>query len=345
MLSVSKLATGIGFFFNLVTLLRIVINRRYNTYKETILPMSHILITNRRGVTTRFHLRPWHWLSVGFLGTAIISGVFYFGWQKGTENSKPDALVAVMEKELERQQSELEATQRHVEENMNALAVRLGQVKAHVIRLDALGERLIENAKLDRGEFDFENSPAQGGPESSESEAGTSISVPDFLITLDDLSKKMDHSSLQLGILESMLMNRELQDEVYPTGRPIKRGWVSSYFGYRTDPFSGRIAHHDGIDLAGKQGAEVISVAAGIVTWAGKRYGYGYLVEINHGNGYVTRYGHNEKIEVKVGDTIKKGDTIARMGSTGRSTGPHVHFEVIKNGRAVDPIKYIRASR
>ena len=307
--------------------------------------MSHILITNRRGVTTRFHLRSWHWLSIGLLSTAVIGGVFYFGLQKGMAHSKPDAMVSVMEKELQKQQSELEATQRHVEENMNALAMRLGQVKAHVIRLDALGERLIENAKLDRGEFDFENSPAQGGPESDGSETGASMSVPDFLITLDELSEKMDHSSLQLGILESMLMNRELQDEVYPAGRPIKRGWVSSYFGYRTDPFSGRIAHHDGIDLAGKKGAEVISVASGIVTWAGKRYGYGNLVEINHSNGYVTRYGHNEKIEVKVGDAVKKGDTIARMGSTGRSTGPHVHFEVIKNGRTVDPMKYIRASR
>jgi len=307
--------------------------------------MSHILITNRRGMTTRFHFRIWHWLLVAVLIIALLGGVFLYGSEKGAQNSRPDAMVIVMADELKKQQKELEATQRHVEENMNALAMRLGQVKSHVIRLDALGERLIENAKLDRGEFDFSNSPAQGGPESGGAVTGESMSVPDFLATLDDLSEKMDHSSLQLGILESMLMNRELQDEVYPTGRPIKRGWVSSYFGHRTDPFSGRIAHHDGIDLAGKQGAEVISVAAGIVTWAGKRYGYGNLVEINHGNGYVTRYGHNEKIEVKVGDAIKKGDTVARMGSTGRSTGPHVHFEVIKNGKTVDPMKYIRASR
>jgi len=307
--------------------------------------MSHILITNRRGMTTRFHLRLWHWLLIAIFTSTLLGGAFYYGMQNGAKNSKPDAMVTEMAGVIQKQQKELIATQRHVEENMNALAMRLGQVKAHVIRLDALGERLIENAKLDRGEFDFENSPALGGPESGGSVSGESMSVPDFLVTLDELSEKMDHSSLQLGILESMIMNRELQDEVYPTGRPIKRGWVSSYFGYRTDPFSGRIAHHDGIDLAGKHGAEVISVASGIVTWAGKRYGYGNLVELNHGNGYVTRYGHNEKIDVKVGDTIKKGDTIARMGSTGRSTGPHVHFEVIKNGRTVDPMKYIRASR
>ena len=175
-------------------------------------------------------------------------------------------------------------------------------------------------------------------------ERGRTMMVEDFVSSLDELDKQLEHRSLQLGVLESMLMNQELQDEVHPQGRPVKRGWVSSYFGYRTDPFNGRIAHHDGIDIAGKEGTEVISVAAGVVTWAGKRYGYGSLVEVNHGNGYVTRYAHNKDITVKVGDTVRKGQALATMGSTGRSTGPHVHFEVIKHGRTVDPMQYIRAS-
>jgi len=307
--------------------------------------MSHILITNRLGVTTRFHLGIWHWVTFIIVVMSIIGGTFYYGMQHGSEESEPDAMLMVMHQELNNYKDNLQSTQKTVEENMNALAMRLGEVKSHVIRLDALGQRLIENAKLDKGEFDFENSPAQGGPERKNEITGETMSVPDFLATLDDLSAKMEHSSLQLGVLESMLMNRDLHNEVYPAGRPIKRGWVSSYFGYRTDPFNGRIAHHDGIDLAGKNGSEIIAVASGVVTWAGKRYGYGNLVEINHGNGYVTRYGHNANIDVKVGDTVKKGDTVARMGSTGRSTGPHVHFEVIRNGKVVDPMKYIRASQ
>ena len=307
--------------------------------------MSHILITNRKGKTTRLHVGAFHWLFISLVISAIAGGVFYYGMQHGSQEAEPDVMVSEMQKQLNQYQKELVEVRLNSDENMNALAVRLGEVKAHVIRLDALGQRLIEKADLEKGEFDFENSPAQGGPESKTGERGETISVSDFMSTMDELAKKMDNSSLQLSVLESMIMNRELHDEVYPAGRPIKRGWISSYFGYRTDPFNGRRARHDGIDLAGKQGSEVISVASGVITWAGKRYGYGNLVEINHGNGYVTRYGHNEVIEVKVGDAVKKGDTIARMGSTGRSTGPHVHFEVHKNGRVVDPMRYVRASR
>ena len=141
-----------------------------------------------------------------------------------------------------------------------------------------------------------------------------------------------------------MMMNRNLQAEVMPAGRPVTHGWLSSYFGMRTDPFTGHRAFHTGLDFAGKLGSDVVAVAAGVVTYAGKRSGYGNLVEINHGNGYSTRYGHNSKILVNVGQTIKKGQVIAKMGSTGRSTGPHVHFEVLINGHAVNPKKYIQAS-
>jgi len=284
----------------------------------------------------------WHWLLIALVIAGLFGGAFYYGTQYGSKESKPDFMVSVLQKELRTYHKAIEKVKMHTDENMNALASRIGELKAHVIRLDALGERLIDKAKLDKGEFDFENTPALGGPESSDSEA---LAGGDFTKELNTLAARLDHSSLQLGILESLLMNRDLHDEVYPAGRPIKRGWISSYFGYRTDPFTGRRAHHDGIDLAGKAGSEVIAVASGVVTWAGKRYGYGNLVEINHGNGYVTRYGHNKSIDVKVGDAVKKGQTISRMGSTGRSTGPHVHFEVIRNGRTVDPMKYVRASR
>jgi len=307
--------------------------------------MSHILITNRRGKTSRFHMGGLWWAVIILMFVGLTGGSFYVGQQFGSQVAEPDIVLSQMKRELAVYKGELEVVEASVDENMNALAQRLAQTKAHIIRLDALGERLIEKAKLDKGEFDFDSEPSVGGPASARNERGENTGVSDFLNNLDDLGKKMDKSSFQLSILESMLMNRDLHDEVYPSGRPIKRGWISSYYGRRTDPFTGRRAHHDGIDLAGKKGSEVIAVASGIVTWAGKRYGYGNLVEINHGNGYVTRYGHNETIEVKIGDAVKKGQTISRMGSTGRSTGPHVHFEVHKNGRSVDPMKYVRASR
>ncbi|MDH5229249.1 MAG: M23 family metallopeptidase [Gammaproteobacteria bacterium] len=307
--------------------------------------MSVILVTSRSGRTKKIHFGSVQMTLLGVAFCFIIAGAVYLGMQNGQSKTRPLAMVSVMQKELEHQNHELNSVTLAAEENMNALAVRLGQMQAHVIRLDALGERLIEKAKLSRGEFDFRSSPGQGGPSSSDSNRGEAMTIPDFIRAMGELDQQIEHRSLQLGVLETMLMNRELQDEVYPAGRPVRRGWVSSYYGFRTDPFNGRIAHHDGIDIAGKEGSEIIAVAAGVVTWAGRRYGYGNLVEVNHGNGYVTRYAHNKDVLVNVGTTVKKGHVLAQMGSSGRSTGPHVHFEVIKNGRVVDPMKYIRASR
>ena len=156
----------------------------------------------------------------------------------------------------------------------------------------------------------------------------------------------MDDREQQLDILETLLANRKIEDAVFLAGRPIKKGWMSSHFGRRADPFTGRMAIHEGVDFAGKLGSDIVTVGSGVVTWSDNRYGYGRLVEINHGNGFMTRYAHNMENKVTVGDIVKKGQVIALMGSSGRSTGPHVHFEVYKHGRPVDPATYIhRASR
>lgn len=138
-----------------------------------------------------------------------------------------------------------------------------------------------------------------------------------------------------------MILTRELKEEIHPEGRPVTTGYISSYFGERADPFDGREAFHKGVDFAGNLGSDVVAVAAGVVTWAGERSGYGKLIEINHGDGFTTRYAHNERALVSVGQTVKRGESIALMGSTGHSTGPHVHFEVLKNGRQVNPLSFI----
>lgn len=268
----------------------------------------------------------------------------YLGYHWGIANMRanPDNMRVAMQTELDSQRLKISEVTRNAEENMNALAMRMGKLQAHVIRLDALGQRLTQMAKLEKGEFDFSRSPAQGGPASAE---GDPMQVADFVKSLHELSAQLKDRSQQLGVLEEMMMNRNLQAEVMPTGRPVNRGWLSSFFGMRTDPFTGHKVHHSGVDFAGKMGSDIVSVGAGVVTFAGRRSGYGNLVEVNHGSGYVTRYGHCQKILVKVGDTLQKGQVVAKMGSTGRSTGPHVHFEVMKNGRAVDPKRYIHASR
>ena len=161
---------------------------------------------------------------------------------------------------------------------------------------------------------------------------------------LAELAKNITQRETQLGVLEALMARRKMDQDVYLEGRPVGKGWLSSPFGYRTDPINGRRVWHKGIDLAGKEGTEIIAVAAGVVVYAGERRGYGQLVEINHGSGYSTRYGHQRELKVKAGDVIRKGDVVGLMGNTGRSTGPHVHFEVLKKGQAVNPSTYIHRS-
>ncbi|MBN4080658.1 M23 family metallopeptidase [Beggiatoa alba] len=274
-------------------------------------------------------------------------GLVYLGYQAGIKNMRanPDDLSWAYQTEIDTQRLKIEEATQDARENMDALALRLGKLQAHVIRLDALGSRLTTMAKLERGEFDFSQPPAQGGPVNTPADVlekhGKSMGVMDFLGALADLSNQLENRSQQLNVLETMMMTNNLQAEVEPAGRPISRGWLSSYFGLRTDPFTGRRVHHSGIDFAGKLGSDIVAVASGVVTFAGRRSGYGNLVEINHGKGYSTRYGHCLKLGVKVGETVKKGQVLAKMGTTGRSTGPHVHFEVLNNGRAVNPKRYI----
>jgi murein DD-endopeptidase MepM/ murein hydrolase activator NlpD len=234
---------------------------------------------------------------------------------------------------------ELEKTQIYTEEQINALRIRLAELQGRLTRIDALGERLVDIANLDEGEFDFSVPPAVGGPESASSSVGAT--PPDFVDVLNELGLQIENREQQLRVLNSLLGDRKIQSETFVAGRPISKGWMSSRYGYRNDPFNGNLAWHDGVDFAGKDGSTIVSVASGVVTWAGERYGYGNLVEINHGNGYVTRYAHAKEVLVAVGDVVKKADDIALMGSTGRSTGPHVHFEVLLQGKSVDPAKYI----
>ncbi|MRI35371.1 hypothetical protein EOPP23_20640 [Endozoicomonas sp. OPT23] len=247
--------------------------------------------------------------------------------------------------ELDEQKKEVDVVRREAERQIDALTLRLAELQGRITRLDAVGERLTVTAKLDDGEFEFDEAPAVGGPE--EVPGSESLYAKSSLIdAIDQLSKQIDSREQQLDLLQDLLENKVITDSAFVAGLPIRKGWLSSRFGSRTDPFTGKNAWHSGIDMAGKRGSDIISVAAGVVTWAGDRYGYGLLVEVNHGNGYVTRYAHNQASKVKVGDVVSRGQVLAEMGSSGRSTGPHVHFEVIKNGKNVDPQLYIyRASK
>lgn len=266
---------------------------------------------------------------------AFAGGYWYSSLQgSGMSQRQAERLVA----ELEEQRQAIAATRQEAEDTLDALAMRIGQMNARVIRLDALGRRLTSMADLDDGEFDFDAEPALGGPE----EPYGGSAMPEVLVAMEGLAYRLDSREAQLGALESVLLNQKLVDRVRPQGRPLETGWISSYFGRRTDPFTGKPANHKGIDFAGKSGSDVLAVADGVVTWSDQRFGYGQLVEINHGNGYSTRYAHNSENLVVVGDEVKKGQPVARMGDTGRATGPNLHFEVLKDGHQVNPVNFIR---
>lgn len=276
----------------------------------------------------------------GLLGTAAFAGGYFYSAHTGSGVSYNE--VASLTDELQSQRNAIATTRQQTEDTLDALSIRVGQMNARVIRLDALGRRLTEMADLEEGEFDFDTIPAIGGPEEEPIPSGSAVAVPEVLAAMQDLDHQLDDRETQLGVLESMLMNQKLSDRVYPQGRPVRSGWMSSYFGRRTDPFTGKPANHQGVDFAGKSGAEVVAVADGVVTWSSSRYGFGKLVEINHGNGYATRYAHNSENLVAVGEEVRKGQTVALMGDTGRATGPNLHFEVLRNGKRVNPANFIR---
>lgn len=241
---------------------------------------------------------------------------------------------------LSARETEMEQEREASEAQIAALTSKMGELQARLMRLDALGEKLTSAANLEQGEFDFSRVPALGGP--AQTGPDNLYTTPDFFAAIDQLSQQVDSREQQLNTIDALLTNRSLQEESMVSGAPVANSWISSRYGYRKDPFTGKTAFHSGIDFTARQGSKVSTVAAGVVNWSGRDPEYGNMVEIKHGDGLVTRYAHNKSNLVKAGDIVKKGQVIALAGSTGRSTAPHVHFEVYKNGRVVDPAAYIR---
>jgi murein DD-endopeptidase MepM/ murein hydrolase activator NlpD len=272
-----------------------------------------------------------HWLSAVLL-FALISGAVVH-------------LIATHHIEPTNQQYPLntldESAQRFLEtQEVTILTVKLAELQGQVLRLNALGERLADDANIPKKEFNFTQIPASGGP-ALPNQFAESKTLAQLLSEISQLEQELKHEEKQLDMLESVTFGHHIENNRYLSGRPISKGWLSSYYGMRKDPFHGRPSMHKGVDFAGKEDAAIIATGSGVVTWAGKRNGYGKLVEITHGDGMKTRYGHNKNLLVAIGDVIDKGQVIARMGSTGRSTGPHVHYEILRNNTQIDPIKYV----
>ena len=252
------------------------------------------------------------------------------------------AEIHALQQEIQQQKGQLGGVRDDAQRGLDALAVKLGQLQAQSTRLNALGERLAEVGKLDDGEFNFDQQPAMGGVEDA---SGAAYALPPALESgISQLAQQFDSQQAQLSALQSLLLDARIESNLKPTGMPVP-GYISSYFGVRADPFDGRSARHTGLDIATPFATPVHTVAEGMVTFAGVRSGYGNVVEIDHGNGYMTRYAHNSAIGVHPGQHVQVGDVIAKAGSTARSTGSHVHFEVWYDGRVINPLAFVRNHR
>jgi murein DD-endopeptidase MepM/ murein hydrolase activator NlpD len=301
----------------------------------------NVMILFSRSIGKVRHLNLSHPLALSLVTVAalgILVTIFALGLQIGERSMARMALLNPGAA-VRAQQAEVAALKSQLQDRVDALAMRLGVMNAHVIRLNALGKRLTEMAHINSREFNFDDDPPQGGSDSDG--VGHGAQVPDLTVMIDDLGRRIDSRSGQFAALENVILGRQLSQEIKPSGRPVREGYISSSFGERMDPFNGEDAFHKGVDFASDAGADVLAVASGIVTWSGPREGYGNLVEINHGNGYITRYAHAARTLVTVGDEVERGQAVAVVGSTGRSTGPHLHFEVVKDGRQIDPMAFV----
>lgn len=236
--------------------------------------------------------------------------------------------------------SQLSAADLAQQEELAAMAARMADIQARMMRIDALGAHLAESAKVKGDEFDFSRKPPMGGPEQPIELPETTADVDK---SLSSLGTALELREAQLLALDKVLQSRRQQ--VNLNNMPVRDAYISSNFGYRADPISGRTAFHGGIDFAGTEGSDVYSVADGVVTYSGQRTGYGNVVEVNHGDGLVTRYAHARAVAVKAGDMVSKDQLVAYMGSTGRSTGTHLHYEVLRNGKQIDPTTFIRVAK
>lgn len=303
--------------------------------------MNLIFVTRRDGKARHVHLtHPLTLAACAFGILSLLGSVFWVGSRVGAVRSDRE-WTARLAPDFPEQQHQADALKLAVQDRVDALSLRIGTLSAHLVRLNALGKRLAQLANINSKEFDFDSDPPQGGPEETGTGTGRGVDVSAIDSGVSGLQRLVDFRGAQLAALENVLLGRQLTAEIVPAGRPVVEGYISSAFGERMDPFNGEEAFHKGIDFAASAGATVLSVAAGVVTWSGLRDGFGVLIEVAHGNGLVTRYAHNSRALVNAGDTVQRGQPIAVVGSTGRSTGPHVHFEVLKNSIAINPMSYI----
>ena len=306
--------------------------------------MNIILVTGASARARTITVEARHW-ALGGLALIVLFVLFTFAfnfltlkWAAAVQHPWLQAMV------LADQREQAQRTQERVQGHLNAMAIRLGELQARMLLLDGIGERLAKVAGLKPQELQSlapGKTPGRGGAESS-TMPSTLISVTDFTHLVDTLARQVDLRNDQLGVLEALLVASSANRKFLPTLKPVVDGWFSSNFGYRIDPFTGQNSFHEGIDFPAEVGTEVVAAASGKVVFADAHPQYGKMIEIDHGNGLVTRYAHAARLFVKEGDLVVRGQRVAAVGSTGRSTGPHLHFEVRLNGAPQNPTRFLQ---
>jgi murein DD-endopeptidase MepM/ murein hydrolase activator NlpD len=277
---------------------------------------------------------------VGFIGAGFMlaMGTYWFTMKYAVDIQNPfiQSLISTLTQQ-KTQQAEME-----MREQMNSLAVKLGELQARLMRLDAFGERLGKAAGVKPSEFKFSETPGQGGPAPNSS---AELTYADFQRRMGEISRILDDRGDKLGILDSILMEGRVAAKAIPTTMPVDITYFSSNFGYRIDPFNGRHAFHTGVDFNAPHGSEIVAAAGGVVLAAERHSEYGNMIDIDHDNGLVTRYAHLSRMQVKPGDVVLKGQRIGELGQTGRATGPHLHFEVRQNGVPINPHRFLAVDK
>ncbi|HYD95394.1 MAG TPA: M23 family metallopeptidase [Noviherbaspirillum sp.] len=299
--------------------------------------LLHPRFSTRTVTLTRWHLAL---LVLAFLSSVVLVAFFlyFLTFRHATDLNIPfvrDALASAT-------QDDSQKKDKYVKENLAAMAMKLGEMQAQLMRLDALGERVQGLAGVKPQEFNFRELPGRGGAEPSGMK-DKPLSMHEFQQLLDAMARDVEHRADYMNVVETTLMSHKIKSKLLPTIQPVNVSYNASGFGWRFDPFTGRQAFHEGIDFAAAVGTPIVAAAGGVVIAAEYHHQFGNMIEIDHGNDMVTRYAHCSRIHVKVGDIVKRGQRVGDVGSTGRSTGAHLHFEVLVKGIQQDPHKFLSA--
>ncbi|HUX24437.1 MAG TPA: M23 family metallopeptidase [Burkholderiales bacterium] len=305
--------------------------------------MHIILVSNRLATAKSISLGVRHFIMGGALLVAAVvalsSSMSYLIFRHTVEIKMPVAQHVL----LSAQEQQARNAKQFMRQNLNAIAVRVGQMQAQLVRLDALGERLSALAGIKPQEFRMSELPALGGALPTGIPA-QDLSMNELSGRLDALSKHLDNRNDYLGLLEDRLFDAKAKRMLMPAVSPVAIGWNEKNFGWRIDPFTGQKAMHEGTDFMADMRTPVHAAASGVVVVAQRHPQYGNMIDIDHGNGFTTRYAHLSKLMVEPGDVVRRGAIIGLSGSTGRSTGPHLHFEVRYKGVAQNPTRFLRVS-